>query len=72
MKLFAANSFNLARLLPQTIYYFYAYAQLMRSGADLSRLVITTPLRQPRQSHRRTYSQAHGPPREPNHLGTSR
>lgn len=43
MKLFAANSFNLARLLPQTIYYFYAYAQLMRSGADLSRLVITLP-----------------------------
>ena len=43
MKLFAANSFNLARLLPQTIYYFYAYAQLMRSGADLSRPVITLP-----------------------------
>lgn len=43
MNLFAANSFNLARLLPQTIYYFYAYAQLLRSGADLSRLVITLP-----------------------------
>ncbi len=43
MHLFAANSFNLARLLPQTIYYFYAYAQLLRSGADLSRLVITLP-----------------------------
>lgn len=43
LSLFAANSFNLARLLPQTIYYFYAYAQLLRSGADLSRLVITLP-----------------------------
>lgn len=41
--LFAANSFNLARLLPQTIYYFYAYAQLLRAGADTSRLVIAVP-----------------------------
>lgn len=43
LHLFAANSFNLARLLPQTIYYFYAYSKLLRSGADLSRLVITLP-----------------------------
>lgn len=41
--LFAANSFNLARLLPQTIYYFYAYAQLLRAGADTSRLDIAVP-----------------------------
>ncbi|MBD5346915.1 MAG: pyridoxal-phosphate dependent enzyme [Bacteroides sp.] len=43
LNLFAANSFNLARLLPQTIYYFYAYAQLLRAGADVKHLAISLP-----------------------------
>jgi threonine synthase len=32
MKLTSANSINIARLLPQTFYYFNAYAQLNRAG----------------------------------------
>ncbi|MCM1029439.1 MAG: pyridoxal-phosphate dependent enzyme [Pseudoflavonifractor sp.] len=43
LNLFAANSFSPVRLLPQTIYFFYAYARLMQSDADLSRLVIAVP-----------------------------
>jgi len=31
----SANSINIGRLLPQIVYYFYAYAQLVRSGAIL-------------------------------------
>ena len=34
MKLTSANSINLARLLPQTFYYFHAYAQMKRNGLD--------------------------------------
>ncbi|MDE7237507.1 MAG: pyridoxal-phosphate dependent enzyme [Paramuribaculum sp.] len=41
--LLAANSFNLGRLLPQTIYYFYAYARLLQAGADTSRITIAVP-----------------------------
>ena len=32
MKLTSANSINVARFLPQSFYYFYAYAQLKKSG----------------------------------------
>lgn len=42
-KLMAANSYNLARLLPQTIYYFYAYASLRSAGVETSNLVISVP-----------------------------
>ncbi len=31
----SANSINIARLIPQSFYYFYAYAQLKRSGKPL-------------------------------------
>jgi threonine synthase len=34
MMLSSANSINLARLIPQSFYYYYAYAQLKRSGND--------------------------------------
>lgn len=43
LNLFAANSLSVLRLLPQTIYFYYAYACLLRAGADLSRLVIAVP-----------------------------
>ncbi|RZK39096.1 MAG: threonine synthase [Pedobacter sp.] len=33
-RLTSANSINIARLIPQTFYYFYAYAQLKRQGFD--------------------------------------
>lgn len=35
MKLTSANSINVARFLPQSFYYFYAYAQLKRLGKDV-------------------------------------
>ena len=42
MKLTSANSINVARFLPQSFYYFYAYAQMKRMGlAD--NLVICVP-----------------------------
>lgn len=42
MKLTSANSINVARFLPQSFYYFWAYAQMKRAGlAD--ELVICTP-----------------------------
>ena len=42
MRLTSANSINVARFLPQSFYYFWAYAQMKRAGlAD--RLVVSTP-----------------------------
>ncbi len=42
MKLTSANSINVARFLPQSFYYFYAYAQMKKKGlAD--KLVICVP-----------------------------
>ena len=42
MRLTSANSINVARFLPQSFYYFWAYAQMKRAGlAD--ELVICTP-----------------------------
>lgn len=42
MKLTSANSINVARFLPQSFYYFYAYAQMKRMGlAD--NLVVCVP-----------------------------
>lgn len=42
MKLTSANSINVARFLPQTFYYFYAYAQLKKAG-NANNLVICVP-----------------------------
>ncbi|UIR54967.1 threonine synthase [Sphingobacterium sp. SRCM116780] len=41
LRLTSANSINIARLIPQTFYYFYAYAQLKAQGVD--RVVFTVP-----------------------------
>ncbi|MFD2906497.1 threonine synthase [Sphingobacterium anhuiense] len=41
LRLTSANSINIARLIPQTFYYFYAYAQLKAQGSD--RVVFTVP-----------------------------
>jgi threonine synthase len=41
-KLTSANSINIARFLPQSFYYFYAYAQLDRMG-KADQLVISVP-----------------------------
>jgi threonine synthase len=38
----SANSINIARLLPQTFYYFYAYAQLARLGLR-DNIVVSVP-----------------------------
>jgi len=43
MRLTSAMSINYARLVPQMIYYFWAYAQLVRSGEDVSNLVFAVP-----------------------------
>lgn len=42
MKLTSANSINVARFLPQSFYYFYAYAQLDKIG-KANNLVISVP-----------------------------
>lgn len=41
LRLTSANSINIARLIPQTFYYFWAYAQLKSQGAD--EVVFTVP-----------------------------
>jgi threonine synthase len=41
-RLTSANSINIARFLPQSFYYFYAYAQLDRTGSA-DELVISVP-----------------------------
>lgn len=43
MKLTSANSINVARFLPQMFYYFYAYAQLVKGGADVDNIVMAVP-----------------------------
>ncbi|MCC8096208.1 MAG: threonine synthase [Tannerellaceae bacterium] len=42
MKLTSANSINVARFLPQSFYYFYAYAQLDKAG-KADELVVCVP-----------------------------
>lgn len=42
MKLTSANSINVARFLPQSFYYFYAYAQLKKMG-KADQLVVCVP-----------------------------
>jgi len=42
MRLTSANSINVARLLPQSFYYFWAYAQMKKAGLA-GNLVICTP-----------------------------
>lgn len=39
----SANSLNIARLLPQTFYYFWAYAQLQRNGVECDTLRFSVP-----------------------------
>lgn len=41
LRLTSANSINIARLIPQTFYYFNAYAQLLKEGK--SRIVFAVP-----------------------------
>ena len=41
LRLTSANSINIARLIPQTFYYFNAYAQLLRQGK--SKVVFSVP-----------------------------
>ncbi|MDE5789885.1 MAG: threonine synthase [Muribaculaceae bacterium] len=43
MMLTSANSINVARFLPQMFYYFYAYAQAVKVGADPSGIVFCVP-----------------------------
>ncbi|MBI3403142.1 MAG: threonine synthase [Acidobacteria bacterium] len=46
MRLTSANSVNVGRLLPQSVYYFHAVAQVMaggRAGSALARIVFCTP-----------------------------
>ena len=42
LDLSSANSINIGRLLPQTVYYFYAFAKL-REGKDDDRVVFSVP-----------------------------
>lgn len=39
----SANSINIARLLPQTLYFFHGYAQMVKNGADPSNIVTSIP-----------------------------
>lgn len=43
MKLTSANSINVARFLPQSFYYFYAFAQLKKAGVDTDSIVACVP-----------------------------
>ena len=43
MRLTSANSINIARLLPQTFYYFHAVGQLMARGIDPTTIVFSVP-----------------------------
>ena len=43
MLLTSAKSVNIARLLPQTFYYFWAYGQLAKQGHDMSQMVVAVP-----------------------------
>ena len=43
MRLTSASATNIARLLPFMFHYFWAYAQLVKNGADVSNLVFSVP-----------------------------
>lgn len=43
MLLTSAKSVNIARLLPQMFYYFWAYGQLAKHGHDMNELVVAVP-----------------------------
>lgn len=43
MMLTSANSINVARFLPQMFYYFHAYAQAVKAGADPENIVVCVP-----------------------------
>ncbi|MBQ9554755.1 MAG: threonine synthase [Muribaculaceae bacterium] len=43
MRLTSAMSINLARLVPQMVYYFWTYAQLVKQQVDTSNLVFAVP-----------------------------
>lgn len=43
MMLTSANSINVARFLPQMFYYFHAYAQAVKAGADPDNVVVCVP-----------------------------
>jgi threonine synthase len=43
MRLTSAMSINYARIVPQMVYYFWAYAQLVRKDVDVSNLVFAVP-----------------------------
>lgn len=43
MRLTSAMSINYARIVPQMIYYFWAYAQLVKNSVDTSNLVFAVP-----------------------------
>lgn len=43
MNITSANSINIARLLPQTFYYFHAYARLLSQCENPGKIVISTP-----------------------------
>lgn len=43
MMLTSANSINVARFLPQMFYYFYAYAQAVKAGANPDNIVVCVP-----------------------------
>lgn len=43
MLLTSATSINIARIIPQTFYYFYAYAQLLKQGKASDGMVVSVP-----------------------------
>ena len=43
MRLTSAMSINYARIIPQMVYYFWAYVQLLRQKVDVSNLVFAVP-----------------------------
>src|SRR6185295_4615135 len=43
MRLTSANSVNVGRLLPQSVYYFHAFAQLQRLGSVAADIMVSTP-----------------------------
>lgn len=43
INLTSANSINIARLLPQTFYFFYAYSRVLALAPDTKKIAISTP-----------------------------
>ncbi len=43
LSLTSANSINIARLLPQTFFFFHAYARLVAAGENPERIAVATP-----------------------------